>query len=134
MNVIIRILALLIIIIIVSIVFLITYIKRRKENYIIVSILVIFFNVVTLLGLKDYIFDAINKETIKIIGVFKGYYGTGMNYLTTKQMSVYFPEKEETIELKIDIHDNRNDNLIVGEYYFFEYYENTLFIDSISSK
>ena len=134
MNVIIRILALLIIIIIVSIVFLITYIKRRKENYIIVSILVIFFNVVTLLGLKDYIFDAINKETIKIIGVFKGYYGTGMNYLTTKQMSVYFPEKEETIELKIDIRDNRYDNLIVGEYYLFEYYENTLIIDSISSK
>lgn len=134
MNVIIRILALLIIIIIVSIVFLITYIKRRKENYIIVSILVIFFNVVTLLGLKDYIFDAINKEAIKIIGVFKGYYGTGMNYLTTKQMSVYFPEKEETIELKIDIHDNRYDNLIVGEYYLFEYYENTLIIDSISSK
>jgi uncharacterized membrane protein YfcA len=134
MNVIIRILALLIIIIIVSIVFLITYIKRRKENYIIVSILVIFFNVVTLLGLKDYIFDAINKETIKIIGVFKGYYGTGMNYLTTKQMSVYFPEKEETIELKIDILDNRYDNLIVGEYYLFEYYENTLIIDSISSK
>lgn len=134
MNVIIRILALLIILIIVSIVFLITYIKRRKENYIIVSILVIFFNVVTLLELKDYIFDAINKETIKIIGVFKGYYGTGMNYLTTKQMSVYFPEKEETIELKIDIHDNRYDNLIVGEYYLFEYYENTLIIDSISSK
>ena len=49
-------------------------------------------------------------------------------------MSVYFPEKEETIELKIDIHDNRYDNLIVGEYYLFEYYENTLIIDSISSK
>ena len=56
-----------------------------------------------------------------------------MNYLTTKQIYVYLPEKGETIDLKIDVFDNKYKDLVIGNSYLFEYYENTFIIDSISN-
>jgi hypothetical protein len=133
MKLIMRSIFLLIIIIAVSIGFLFIYIKQRKENYKIISILIILFNIIVLFEFKNYFFDAFYKETVKVIGVFKGYYGTGMNYLTTKQIYVYLPEKGETIDLKIDVFDKNYKDLVIGNSYLFEYYENTFIIDSISN-